>query len=157
LRNTAIYYESISKGYDELYGEEQLGKADIIKFADGRVLDVGCGTSILTKLIRGKFVVGLDLSESMIKKGRTPDIIYVIGTAEALPFKNRSFDSVVSTTMLQDVANPKAALSEMVRVGRKTLVSVPSRSKLDLMGLARAAKTELKEHFTAGKDRFYVI
>ncbi len=158
MRNTIAYYNAISETYDELYGDEQSDKFSALDLVyGGRVLDVGCGTSLLTRQLEAELVVGVDISMEMIQKGRASAVKYVVATAESLPFKNHAFDSIVSTTVLQDVANPKAALSEMVRVGKKTLVSVPSKSKLDLMGLAKTARIKLKEHFTVGKDRFYII
>ena len=50
------YYDGISKGYDELYGQEQLLKwskvKEIITFSrEDTILDIGCGTGILTETI----------------------------------------------------------------------------------------------------------
>jgi ubiquinone/menaquinone biosynthesis C-methylase UbiE len=45
------YYDSISRGYDELHGEEQTAKLNLVKehynpSSEDLVLDVGCGTGI---------------------------------------------------------------------------------------------------------------
>jgi ubiquinone/menaquinone biosynthesis C-methylase UbiE len=154
---TKRYYDSLSEGYDELYGKEQLEKSDLVKFADGEVLDLGCGTSIVTKLIRAEFIVGFDLSPDMIRKGRLPGVQYVVGRAETLPFKDGSFDTVVSITVLQDCENPKKVVSEIARTGAKAVISIPSKSRLDLKNMVEKANLEVVRSSTAGKDEFVYI
>ena len=118
------YYDSISKGYDELYGSEQLEKfEEIRKEIQGRVLDVGCGTGLITKLIPNS--VGLDSSSGMLSKFEG---IKVLADAQKLPFKNKSFDTVISLTVLQDLKNPLKALNEMIRVGKKVVFSIQKRN-----------------------------
>ena len=83
---TKDYYNKIAKGYDELYGKEQLRKWNVakklIRFSKkDNVLDVGCGTGIITQKIARyvNFVVGLDISEEMIKRARLADnITYIV-------------------------------------------------------------------------------
>jgi len=67
-----------------------------------RVLDVGCGTCLLEESVggRGCRVVGLDLTERMIRIGQSKRIAcveaLVVGDAESLPFPDGAFDAVVS-------------------------------------------------------------
>ena len=67
-------YDVIAKSYNELYGREQLNKLGFIlsnyNFKSNQVvLDVGCGTGIITfeisKLV--KKVIGVDKSNEMLK------------------------------------------------------------------------------------------
>jgi ubiquinone/menaquinone biosynthesis C-methylase UbiE len=157
-RKTVNYYNSISKGYDELYGEEQIGKVEGISHIGGNsVLDVGCGTSILTRRLKAGFRVGIDSSKGMVLKGRAPGIRYVVGLAERLPFKNGSFDHVVSVSVVQDVENPRQVLAEMARVGGKITVSAPMKSKINLKNLVSELNLAVSSEKTAGKDRFLYI
>ena len=67
-----------------------------------RILDLGCGTGELERYLngRGNSVVGLDLSEKMIRIAQSKDFecmdSLLLGDAESLPFECESFDAVVS-------------------------------------------------------------
>lgn len=109
------YYSSISKGYDELYGEEQRKKIEIIikelKIKNEKVLDVGCGTASYSYLF--KDYTGIDKSKGLIAKAKD-NVIY--GEAERLPFEDKSFDIVICITAIHNFDNPEKAISEMKRV-----------------------------------------
>jgi SAM-dependent methyltransferase len=62
------------------------------------VLDVGCGTGWLTRLLRGR-VVALDASPSMLRRARQrlPDAVLVLASAPPLPFLERSFERVFAS------------------------------------------------------------
>jgi ubiquinone/menaquinone biosynthesis C-methylase UbiE len=91
------------------------------------VLELGCGTgeflSPMAKLVgeTGR-LVGLDKSELMIEEARKratdPMIEFVIGDVHRLDFADKSFDRCFTTTLFQHLANPQAALKELVRVTR---------------------------------------
>jgi len=116
------YYSTISAGYDELYGEEQSAKfgevLKLIRFEwDDVVLDVGCGTGLITKRIGDGVgrVVGVDISREMVERGRHVGLELLVCDAESLPFRQRAFDKVFSFTVLQNLADPSKALGEMGR------------------------------------------
>jgi ubiquinone/menaquinone biosynthesis C-methylase UbiE len=87
--------------------------------ARGRVLDLGTGTGrMLPHYGAGVRVVGLDPSPAALvrarrRAGRVP---LVVGRAEALPFRDGAFDTVVSSLVLCSVADPDRALTEIRRV-----------------------------------------
>ena len=60
-----------------------------------RTLDAACGTSFLTRHLRGE-VVGIDQSESMLEEARrqAPHAAFVQGDALALPFEDGAFERV---------------------------------------------------------------
>lgn len=90
----------------------------------GRILDVGCGTGNVLAAVKHRFPdvqpVGLDLAEGMLMEAARVNPVLrwrlVQGNAQALPFKNSSFDAVISNLSLQWVVSPAAALREMHRV-----------------------------------------
>ncbi len=98
-----------------------------------RVLDLGCGTGIVARLLRERLggaarIAGLDVSPPMIAKARTlaPELDWHEGNAMALPFADGSFDVVMCQQMLQFVPDPRAAVREIRRVlapGGRLLVS----------------------------------
>src|SRR5688572_20466988 len=66
-----------------------------------RVLDVGCGTGIVARLVRQRCgpdtdITGVDLNHEMISLAGSlaPDIKWQQGNAAELPFSSRSFDLV---------------------------------------------------------------
>jgi SAM-dependent methyltransferase len=87
-----------------------------------KVLDVGCGTGVLAREAlkraeREGHVVGLDLNEGMLAVAARaePEIEWRKGDAASLPFKDASFDVVVSQFALMYFPDRVAALSEMWR------------------------------------------
>ncbi len=100
------------------------------------VLDVACGTGIVTRTIADRLggrgsVVGLDLNEAMLTVARRvrPDIDYRQGDAGALPFDDESFDTVTCQMALMFFPDRGLALREMARVtadGGTVAVLVPS-------------------------------
>ena len=88
-----------------------------------RVLDVGCGEGRFCRALaeRGARCTGLDVSAPLVSAARTrggPDDSYVIGSGEALPFEDASFDLVVSYLSLLDIPDFRAAIAGCERVLR---------------------------------------
>lgn len=97
-------------------------------------LDVGCGTGVLARALWQAVkpdgeVTGLDVNEGMLAVARRcePGIDWRMGSAEALPFDDDTFDVVTSQFALMFFDDRTAALAEMHRVlraGGKLAVSV---------------------------------
>ncbi|MBS3787248.1 ubiquinone/menaquinone biosynthesis methyltransferase [Candidatus Bipolaricaulota bacterium] len=94
---------------------------------DGIVLDLGCGTGKLTKLvanrIRGGKVVGVDLTPEMIQiarknlPGEYENVVeFSLGKGEDLVLRSNSFDVVTSAFTLRNVNDLKNVISEMKRI-----------------------------------------
>jgi ubiquinone/menaquinone biosynthesis C-methylase UbiE len=89
--------------------------------ARGLTLDVGCGTGRDLPLFPAATrIVGIDFAHDPLLRARKrePRALLVRASAEALPFRDRSFDTVVSGLVLCSVAHPDVAVSEMRRVLR---------------------------------------
>src|SRR5262245_38262097 len=94
-----------------------------------RVLDVGCGTGLLTTRLRRELpdasVIGCDFSLGMLARADTGP--RVAANALSLPFRSATFDAVVSTEAFHWFPDQPRALSEMLRVlrrGGRALVAV---------------------------------
>jgi demethylmenaquinone methyltransferase / 2-methoxy-6-polyprenyl-1,4-benzoquinol methylase len=94
-----------------------------------RILDVATGTAGVALALAertGAEVVGVDLTETMLRRGRdrvaasgrAGRIDLAVGRAEQLPFEDASFDALTFTYLLRYVADPEATLVELARVVR---------------------------------------
>jgi SAM-dependent methyltransferase len=113
-----------------------------------RVLDVGCGTGLHLRLFadRGAAGVGLEPSGEMLERARerlAGDAQLVQGRAEALPFRDGTFDAVTLITSLEFVADAGAALAEAARVCRRRLV-VAVLNAVSLSSAVRRIKRNVK-------------
>jgi SAM-dependent methyltransferase len=92
--------------------------------APADVLEVGCGTGVLTRLLAAlpqvRTVVGVDLAESLVEKARelAPGLRFERADARSLPFADASFDVAVFDSTLSHVPEPERALGEAFRVLR---------------------------------------
>jgi demethylmenaquinone methyltransferase / 2-methoxy-6-polyprenyl-1,4-benzoquinol methylase len=91
------------------------------------ILDVACGPCAVTERLArttSAHVVGLDLSEEMLRMGqhnvREDDlqerVSLVLGRGEELPFADATFDALSFTYLLRYVTDPAATLCELARV-----------------------------------------
>jgi ubiquinone/menaquinone biosynthesis C-methylase UbiE len=104
------------------------------------LLDVGCGTAVLLRFLRAWRVeperyAGVDPSLGMLRMaaGRTGGVVG--GAAEALPFRDGAFDTVVSASAFHYWTDPRAGLAEVRRVlapGGRLLVMDWSRDFLSM-------------------------
>jgi ubiquinone/menaquinone biosynthesis C-methylase UbiE len=91
----------------------------LVAEATGRVLDVGCGTGRNLPLYHHDLdVVGVDVRVELLvaARKRAPNRPLVLASAEALPFRGSSFDTVVSGLVFCSVPDPAAGLREIKRV-----------------------------------------
>jgi ubiquinone/menaquinone biosynthesis C-methylase UbiE len=91
----------------------------LLSGAAGRTLDLGCGTGRNLGLFADEVrVVGLELDLRLLATARKrgPELPLVVGRAEALPFRDGIFDTVVSSLVFCSVAEPRSGLDEAARV-----------------------------------------
>ena len=89
--------------------------------AHGRTLDLGCGTGRGLPLYGpGVRAIGLDPARDSLARARrrAPRVPLVQGSAEALPFRDGVFDTVVSSLVFCSVPEPARGLAEVRRVLR---------------------------------------
>lgn len=116
--------EQIPWLYDALMvGLEATGlgrwRAFLARDTEGRVLDLGCGTGrTLPLFAAGTRLVALDPCAEVLRRAlkRAPHAAGVQARAEALPFRDGSFDVVAGGLVFCSVADPAAALREVRRV-----------------------------------------
>jgi demethylmenaquinone methyltransferase/2-methoxy-6-polyprenyl-1,4-benzoquinol methylase len=117
----------LSLGQNSRWRRELVRK--VARVRPRRVLDVATGTAgvaIALALATEASIVGVDISEPMLERGRLRveragldhRIRLQHARAEELPFAPASFDAVTFTYLLRYVAEPAATLAELARVLR---------------------------------------
>ncbi len=111
--NRRDFYSVIAPFYDCLVGPFlRRVRKDIclaaVSGTCGRILDIACGTGEQAVMLAGTGLraAGLDLSPAMLAEAREnspPDVPYVLGTAEKMPFGPGSFDCVVISLALHEM------------------------------------------------------
>jgi SAM-dependent methyltransferase len=90
--------------------------------APRNALDVGCGEGRFCRMLKSQGVdsVGIDPTPALIAAARARDAggPYLKASAERLPFRDETFDLVVSYLSLIDIPDLQAAIGEMARVLR---------------------------------------
>lgn len=127
----SLYSESLSIQLGNLKKLLEYLLDSKVSLPQGKYLDLGCGTGILAREIRKKFEAikiayyGIDLSHKMIKLGKRCNPLlnnFIVGDIEHLPFREESFDAVISNSVLHWLnipeirQTPKKALAEVFRV-----------------------------------------
>ncbi len=103
--------------------------ADLVDVPDGRVLDVGCGPGVLTAELVGRYGVdrvdALDPTPGFVDaaRSRLPGVDVRLGTAEALPYADGSYEVAFAQLVVHFMKDPVRGLSEMARVARGGLVA----------------------------------
>jgi len=98
---------------------------------NSKVLDVGCGDGELIKyLLENKTVNirGLEISKDRVQNCLSKGLTVIEGDAEndLKQFPDTSFDYVVLSQTLQAFLNPENVMNELLRVGKKAIVSIPN-------------------------------
>nr|WP_223159106.1 bifunctional demethylmenaquinone methyltransferase/2-methoxy-6-polyprenyl-1,4-benzoquinol methylase UbiE [Microcella alkalica] len=151
-RDVAAMFDGVARGYDRTNAVLSVGNAALWRIqtvkaidpqAGERILDIAAGTGTSSAAIArsGARVIAFDFSAGMIEEGRKrhPELEFVQGDAQKLPFGDDEFDAVTISFGLRNVEDPRLALSEMYRVlkpGGRLVVCEFSRPPI---GVLRAA------------------
>jgi ubiquinone/menaquinone biosynthesis C-methylase UbiE len=138
----ARWYDLV-EGIPDLLGVRKL-RQRLLQQASGKILEVAVGTGKnLPYYPRSSQITAVDLSGKMLNIARkranrlSLNVAFMVTDAEALPFSDKSFDTVVSSLTTCTFPNPVIALQEMVRVCRtegKILLLEHGRSDHEWLG-----------------------
>ncbi|MBI2853338.1 MAG: methyltransferase domain-containing protein [Chloroflexi bacterium] len=103
---------------------------------EGMVLDLGCGTGLITRQFIGhrQTVLALDMNPwALSRMDGKPWVIKIQADAELLPIRDSSVSLVVVTEVIEHLEAPERAAREIFRVSRRgarVIGSVPSTSNI---------------------------
>ncbi len=137
-----LIYNKIPEGYDranayisffqDVKWRTFIAKNVIVNYKPEKILDAACGKGELTFIIKklsDTYVMMTDYSENMLNHAIIKNDM-IVSSFDNLPFKDNSFDAVVSTFALHAADNIENVISEFSRVSSKS-VGVIAMGKSD--------------------------
>ena len=122
---------------------------------NSRILDVGCGDGELMSFIFNNIsqdVRGIEISKTNVQKCISKGLTVIEGDAEKdlFQFPDSSFEFVILSQTLQAFLNPEKVLDELLRVGKKAIVTIPNfghwKVRLNLLFKGTMPITETLPH-----------
>ena len=120
-------YDGIAERYDDTRGGERRGDEFATELdrrlpaGSGPVLEIGVGTGVVSLGLRrrGRVVLGLDVSGSMLARASSRlGPVVIRGDARVQPVRSRSVPHAVSVWVLQHIDPPRALFDEVARILR---------------------------------------
>jgi ubiquinone/menaquinone biosynthesis C-methylase UbiE len=128
-RSNQAFYDRISSIYDEVFVVHRVHAETILKVINDissdreketLVLDLGCGTGMLSMMLdeKGVKVVGLDISFSSlcVLRQHNPRFNVIQADANCLPFTDEAFSNVVCLGVWRHFSDLQKALNQVSRV-----------------------------------------
>ena len=148
-KDLSAKYDRFAAWYDILesvlgfFGVRKL-RQEVFSKASGKVLEVAVGTGKnLSYYRRDCQIIAVDLSKEMLNRAQQRaaklkiNVQFSLADAEALPFRDHSFDTVVSSLSTCTFPDPGKALQEMARVSKpsgRVLLVEHGRSDREWLG-----------------------
>ena len=128
------FYDKLANNYDDTLQDSKVNAQHINEAVkifhrrdrnQGSILDIGCGTGNLSKLLQGDFeYTGIDISAKMldIAAQRGYKTIHKPIEKALAEIENKSFDFVFCLSCLLCVEDAATAIEHMRRIARKTIL-----------------------------------
>jgi ubiquinone/menaquinone biosynthesis C-methylase UbiE/DNA-binding transcriptional ArsR family regulator len=132
LHRSQSYFESVAGDWERIrksYFDDRVTSLAIEKLLPRNLVlaDIGCGTGTLSfELARfAKKVIGIDLSQEMLRRARNlakerqvPNVEFRRGDALKVPLESHSVDAAFCVMVLHFLPDPQAAVAELCRITR---------------------------------------
>jgi len=114
----------------------ETARVDLLLIAEmvapgSRVLDIGCGDGTLLRLLAEKRDVdgrGIELSQAGVNQCVAQGLAVIQGDADTdlLHYPDLAFDYAILSQTIQATHNPRHALEQLLRIGKRAVVSFPN-------------------------------
>ncbi|RLM70524.1 class I SAM-dependent methyltransferase [Halorubrum sp. Atlit-26R] len=159
-RFSAEYLEHTRRG---MWDDGRDALADLELSSRERVLDVGCGTGELTRVLaaeaEGASVYGVDADRDLLAVARDASddrTEFLAGDATRLPVSDDAVDLAVCQALLINLPDPTAAVRELARVSNDLVAAVePDNADVRVASTVDAEERlerEAREAYVAGVD-----
>ncbi|HHG73677.1 MAG TPA: methyltransferase domain-containing protein [Persephonella sp.] len=133
-----LSFSRFSESYDREAVLQKEAARILVDFAGdlkGKGIDLGCGTGFLLRLSEWKGIVGIDISEDMVRFYSRFNKNAVIADMEDLPFKENSFDYAVSNFSLQwaDFDKTVSELKRVLKPEGRFVFNIPVGGSLEIV------------------------
>ena len=136
--------------------------------AQSRVLDIGCGDGALLAWLRDEKQVdgrGIEIDQQLVNAAIANGIPVVQGdvNSDLADYPAQAYDYVILSQTLQRMQSPPDVLSQMARIGKKSIVSVPNfghwknRLYLAILGRMPVTKTLAYQWYDTPNIHFCTI
>jgi ubiquinone/menaquinone biosynthesis C-methylase UbiE len=140
MPNKMLFYENFANEFDSVVNMYDTRRRLEVFFCElltddlegKKLLDAGSGTGWFSAVAvkRKAVVTSLDVGPELLKQvAKKCKSTLVVGSILDLPFKNNSFDYIVSSEVIEHVPDPKKAITELFRVlkpGGTIVLSTPN-------------------------------
>lgn len=119
---------------------------------NSKILDLGCGEGYLLKLLKdtkNAKAIGIEINQENAITSISKGLSVIQGNIDEglAQFEDKTYDYVVLDTTLQNTQNPYFVIQEMLRVGKKCIISFPNfaywRIRFYLLFKGRMPKSKL--------------
>jgi SAM-dependent methyltransferase len=162
VSGAAVQTQDRPVGY---YDEARPEVAELVPRSCRRVLEVGCGTGQLGRLLaeRGHRVTGLELVEEAAAQARGwLDEVIVGDVEQGMPFPAGSFDAIVFADVLEHLVDPWRIVREsaaLLAEGGVVVASIPNVQNLDVIRRLVRGRWDYRERgiLDRGHLRFFTL
>ena len=149
LQEQALPLGGVAPDRTGKYRTDHLLVAEMIP-AGSKVLDVGCGDGELLQLLESRGIDGrgIELSREGVNRCVAKGLAVVQGDADTdlVNYPDDAFDYVILSQTLQATRQPKVVLENLLRIGRRAVVSFPNfgfwKMRLQLLVGGHMPRTE---------------
>lgn len=140
--NSSKYYLKRYAGMGQAYHWGKL--FELTDYYDKKILDVGCGTGILSEKYPYYDITGIDISDEMLALNPHK---WIKAPCEHIPFDTDTFDVVCCRSVIHHLEDPYIGLAEIKRV-------LKPGGKVMFWETNKSALAQLIRRFTQHGDRF---
>ncbi len=151
---------------DDYYNQARREVAELVPSRCRRVLEVGCGSGELGRLLRGRghHVTGIELVPEMAERARRwlNSVVTADVESDGFPFPPASFDALIFADVLEHLVDPWRVLREAVAVlaaDGVVVASIPNVQNIDVLRRLFLGRWDYRERgiLDFGHLRFFTL